>query len=60
MIDLYSCVGYVHDRNRSTNVECDICFIYDVTTPPVTVSPSNNRVSGMPEISKEIGEILHL
>ena len=59
MSDLYACAGYMLDENKSTDLKCDLCFIYDVTTPLFTVNPSNNKVSGMPDISKETGKIFY-
>ena len=50
MADLYSCAGYVLDRNENT---CDVCFIYDVTTPLVTVNRPQGSASCVRDIHRE-------
>ena len=50
MDELYSCAGYVLDRNENT---CDVCFIYDVTTPLFTVNRSQGSASCVRDIHKE-------
>ena len=52
--DLYSCAGYVYD---SSHFRCDVCFIYDKTTPLVTMKTSNSTSSSMPEINMNTGEV---
>ena len=54
--NLYSCAGYTLDRNGNSDLRCSVCYIYDVTTPLVTIPPPNNGVSGMPDINKTIGK----
>ena len=57
--DLYSCAGYVLERAENKNICCEVCLIYDVTTQLVNVNLQNNRTSGLPEISKETGEMVY-
>ena len=54
---LYSCAGYVHTRNKARRrFSCEICLIYDVSTPMVTVNRTNSTAVGMPNINKEEGK----
>ena len=52
--DMYSCAGNVFD---SSHFRCDVCFIYDKTTPLVTMKTSNSTSSNMPEINMNTGEV---
>ena len=54
---LYSCAGYVHTRNKTRcRFSCEVCLIYDVSTPIVTVNRTNSTAVGMPDINKEEGK----
>ena len=55
--NLYSCAGYVYDRNENSQRQCIVCFIYDVKTSPTTVETSSTTVSIMPEIDRNTGEM---
>ena len=55
--NLYSCAGYVYDRNVNSQLQCIVCFIYDVKTSPTTVETSSTTVTIMPEINRNTGEI---
>ena len=55
MKNVYSCAGYMLDRNGNSELQCDVCYIYGVTTPLDTIQHMNNRVSGMPAINKKSG-----
>ena len=55
MRNLYSCAGYTLEGTGNNGLQCDVCYIYDVTTPLVTIQHTNNRVSGMPEVNKKAG-----
>ena len=56
--NLYFCAGYVHDYNTILQFQCDVCYIYDETSPLVTISASKNKIISMPELNKETGGIL--
>ena len=55
--NLYSCAGFVYDRNENSQLQCIVCLLYDVKTSPTTVETSSTAVSIMPEISRNTGEI---
>ena len=55
--DLYSCAGYMYDQNVLPQLQCSACYIYDVTTPLATISPSESKIINMPEIDKETGKM---
>ena len=55
--DLYSCAGYVLLRSENKTHQCDVCFIYDLTTPLVTINRPPHVISGVREINKEDGRI---
>ena len=56
--NLYPCAGYVYVGNkRGFPSQCEVCFIYDLKTPLVTVNVTNGTAVGMPQIKKETGEI---
>ena len=54
--DLYSCAGYVYSRNKSSHFQCELCFIYDVVAPLVTVDASDSTIVTMPDIRMETGQ----
>ena len=58
--NLYSCAGYVHDRKDIAQFQCDVCYIYDVKKPLVTIRASLNKIINMPELNKETGEKLDI
>ena len=55
--NVYSCAGYVFDRMENSTFQCKTCFIYDVTTPLVTVQASDSVVTRMPRIDIGSGKI---
>ena len=60
MGNLYPCAGYVRDRKDIAPFQCDVCYIYDVKTPLVTIRASGNNLIHIPELNKETGEILNI
>ena len=58
--NLYSCAGYLHDRKDIAQFQCDVCYIYYVKKPLVTIRASSNKIINMPELNKETGEILDI
>ena len=53
----YPCVGYIYNKDETLNVHCNMCFVYDVSTPLVMSNVSSSSASMVPEINKERGEI---
>ena len=60
MGNLYSCAGYVHERKDIARFQCDMCYIYDVKKPLVTIRASRNKTINMPKLNKETGETLNV